>query len=54
MELNKINEFTWKIEKQGNMNVPAIIYSSDALMEKVKSDKTFQQIMNVACSPKYH
>jgi len=49
MELNKINEFTWKIEKQGNMNVPAIIYSSDALMEKVKSDKTFQQIMNVAC-----
>lgn len=48
MELNKINEFTWKIEKQGGMNVPAIIYSSDALMEKVKSDKTFQQIMNVA------
>ncbi len=48
MELSKINEFTWKIEKHGGMNVPAIIYSSDALMEKVKSDKTFQQIMNVA------
>ncbi|MEM4710808.1 MAG: RtcB family protein [Candidatus Woesearchaeota archaeon] len=44
----KINEFTWKIEKHGAMNVPAIIYSSDVLMEKVKSDKTFQQIMNVA------
>jgi tRNA-splicing ligase RtcB len=48
MELKKINEFTWKIEKQDGMNVPAIIYSSDALMEKVKSDRTFQQIMNVA------
>ncbi|HIH31350.1 TPA: RtcB family protein [Candidatus Woesearchaeota archaeon] len=45
----KINEFTWKIEKHGDMNVPAIVYSSDALMEKVKSDKTFNQIMNVAC-----
>ncbi|GIU70202.1 MAG: RNA-splicing ligase RtcB [Candidatus Woesearchaeota archaeon] len=48
MELQKINEFTWKIEKHGAMNVPAIIYSSETLMEKVKSDKTFQQIMNVA------
>lgn len=48
MELNKINEFTWKIEKKDGMNVPAIIYSSDTLMEKVKSDRTFQQIMNVA------
>ena len=49
MQLNKINEFTWKIDKQDQMNVPAIIYSSDKLMEKVRSDKTFQQIMNVAC-----
>jgi tRNA-splicing ligase RtcB len=45
----QINEFTWKIEKQGQMNVPAIIYSSQALMAKIKTDKTFQQIMNVAC-----
>ncbi|HYD02854.1 MAG TPA: RtcB family protein [Alphaproteobacteria bacterium] len=49
VEVKKINEFTWKIEKQGNMNVPGIIYSSDALMSKVKTDKTFQQVMNVAC-----
>jgi len=49
IEPKQINEFTWKIEKQGQMNVPAIIYSSQPLMEKVKTDKTFQQIMNVAC-----
>lgn len=48
MEPKKINEFTWKIEKQGKMNVPAIIYASDALMEKIKQDKTLQQAMNVA------
>jgi tRNA-splicing ligase RtcB len=49
VEPTKINEFTWKIEKHGQMNVPAVIYSSDALMSKVRSDKTFNQIMNVAC-----
>jgi tRNA-splicing ligase RtcB len=49
VNIQKINEFTWKIEKQGNMNVPGIIYSSDNLMAKVRTDKTFQQVMNVAC-----
>jgi tRNA-splicing ligase RtcB len=49
IEPKQVNEFTWKIEKQGQMNVPAIIYSSEKLMEKVRSDKTFQQVMNVAC-----
>ncbi len=49
MEPQKINEFTWKIEKHGNMNVPAVIYASDKLMEKIKNDKTMQQVMNVAC-----
>ncbi len=44
----QINEFTWKIEKQGIMNVPGIIYSSNALMAKVRTDRTFNQVMNVA------
>lgn len=51
MDLKKINEFTWQIEKQGNMKVPAIIYSSDKLIENVKKDKTIEQIKNVACLP---
>lgn len=49
IEPTKINEFTWKIEKQGQMKVPAIIYSSDKLMEKLRTDKTLQQSMNIAC-----
>lgn len=48
MEPKKINEFTWKIEKQGNMLVPAIIFASDALMKKIKEDRTLQQAANVA------
>jgi tRNA-splicing ligase RtcB (3'-phosphate/5'-hydroxy nucleic acid ligase) len=49
VEPRQVNEFTWTIERHGQMNVPAVIYSSEKLMEKVKSDKTFQQVMNVAC-----
>ena len=49
IEPKQINEFTWTIDKQGQMNVPAVIYTSEKLMEKVRGDKTFQQVMNVAC-----
>ncbi|MGV8141171.1 MAG: RtcB family protein [Candidatus Woesearchaeota archaeon] len=49
VEPKQVNEFTWVIDKHGPMNVPAVIYSSEKLMENVKTDKTFQQVMNVAC-----
>src|SRR3989339_1729131 len=49
MELKKINEFTWQIDKQGQMKVPAVIYASEKLLEKIKQDKTLEQSKNVAC-----
>lgn len=48
MEPKKINEFTWEIEKTGTMKVPAIIYASEKLMQKIKEDRTLQQAVNVA------
>jgi len=49
MELKKLNEFTWQIEKHGAMKVPTIIYASEKLLEKIKQDKTLEQAKNVAC-----
>jgi tRNA-splicing ligase RtcB len=49
MELKKINEFAWQIDKQGPMKVPAVIYASEKLLEKIKQDKTLEQAKNVAC-----
>jgi len=51
MEIKKINEFTWEIPKTGRMRVPATIYASEKLMQKIKEDKTLAQAMNVACLP---
>lgn len=48
MELKKINELTWEIPKTGNMKVPAIIYASEKLIEKIKQDLTLKQAENVA------
>src|SRR3989344_5060350 len=51
MELKKVSEFVWEIPKQGKMLVPAIVFASDSLMEKIKQDNTLQQAANVACLP---
>ena len=49
MELKKLNEFTWQMDKQGPMKVPAIIYASEKILDKIKQDKTLEQVKNVAC-----
>ncbi|MFH1409928.1 MAG: RtcB family protein, partial [Nanoarchaeota archaeon] len=47
----KIAENIWEMPKEGNMNVPARVYASDALMDKIKQDKSLGQVKNVACLP---
>lgn len=46
--MEKVNNFTWKIARKGGMKVPAVIYASEKLMEKIRQDKTIQQVVNVA------
>jgi len=48
MELKRINDYTWEIQKTGKMNVPARIFASEKLLEKIKQDKTLEQLQNVA------
>ena len=49
MELKKLNDYTWELPKQGAMRVPAVIFASEKLMQKIKGDKTLEQARNVAC-----
>jgi len=51
VKLKKISEYEWKIEKEGEMNVPGKIFASDALIEDMKKDITLEQVKNVACLP---
>ena len=51
VEVKKINDFMWKIEKTGAMNVPVIIFASEKLLDKIKEDRTLIQASNMACLP---
>ncbi|MFP4193329.1 MAG: RtcB family protein [Desulfobacterales bacterium] len=51
MELERKDEYRWEIKKTGAMNVPARIYSSSSLIEAVKKEETFKQLVNVAQLP---
>lgn len=51
MEIKKISELIWEIPKKDNMKVPGRIYASEKLIEKIKQDKTLEQVKNVACLP---
>ena len=51
MELKKISDNEWKIEKEGKMNVPVIIYAIEKLLDKIKEDNTLEQAKNMAMLP---
>ena len=52
MAIKKISDNIFEIEKEGKMLVPGIIFASDSLFEKIKSEKeTINQIKNAAQLP---
>jgi len=44
-------ENVFEIEKEGEMNVPGIVFASEKLFGKIKEDKTLEQVKNVAKLP---
>jgi len=48
--LQKVSDYCWRIERQGEMRVPAILYASEALMRDM-DDKVREQVVNVTTLP---
>jgi tRNA-splicing ligase RtcB len=48
--LKKLSDYSWEIEKTGDMRAPGRVYASKGLLEKM-DDKVVEQISNVACLP---
>ncbi|MDD5022765.1 MAG: RtcB family protein [Candidatus ainarchaeum sp.] len=51
VEVNNVSNAIWRIEKKDKMNVPAYIFGTEKIMEKMKRDRTFSQLTNVASLP---
>ncbi len=49
-QLEKIDDYTWQVNPQGEMRVPAIFYASEALVTNM-DQKVFEQACNVAKLP---
>ncbi|MFA5049901.1 MAG: RtcB family protein [Candidatus Micrarchaeia archaeon] len=50
-ELKKVSDAIWKIEKEESMNVPAYVFGTERIVQKMKGDKTFIQLKNAASLP---
>lgn len=50
-KVRKINEYSYSVDKTGNMKVPVKIFASEKLMEKITEDRCLQQGINVATLP---
>lgn len=50
-EITKINDVIWEIPKSGSMKVPARIFATQGMLNKMMQDMTIQQCKNVAALP---
>jgi tRNA-splicing ligase RtcB len=51
MNVRKIHEALFEVERTGAMRVPARVYATEALMEAIRRDQALEQAANVACMP---
>jgi tRNA-splicing ligase RtcB (3'-phosphate/5'-hydroxy nucleic acid ligase) len=51
MKIRKISENIYEIPRESPMLVPGIIYASETILDKIKEDKTLEQVKNVATLP---
>ncbi len=51
MEIKKISKDVYEIPKEGNMNVPVVVYASEKLLKDMKKDNCIQQMINVSTLP---
>jgi tRNA-splicing ligase RtcB len=51
VKLEKVNEFCWRIPREGRMNTDGIVFADERLIESIREDKSLEQVQNVACLP---
>jgi tRNA-splicing ligase RtcB len=51
VKLRQVKPYVWEIPREGRMKVPGRVYLSETQIEKVRSDKALEQVVNVAHLP---
>ncbi|TVR30733.1 MAG: RtcB family protein, partial [Nitriliruptor sp.] len=51
MALSAESPARWRVERQGMMRVPGVLFASEALLPDVHDDRSLEQVVNVATLP---
>jgi len=51
IKLQKIDEYRWRIPREGKMRTDGIIYSDDKMLPDIRKDQSLVQVANVAWLP---
>lgn len=51
IKLQKMDDYRWRIPREGKMRVEGIVYASDQLVEALQGDPALEQVANVAELP---
>ena len=49
-KLSQVSTYEWRIEPEGPMRVPGVLYGDESLLRDM-DDKVYEQVRNVACLP---
>ena len=51
MKIEQLDQFRWRIPRDGKMRVDGIVYASAAMMNDIREDESLKQVANVAHLP---
>jgi tRNA-splicing ligase RtcB len=51
ISLEQIDDWRWRIPRQGPMLVDGLAYADTSMIRAIQRDQSLQQVVNVACLP---
>ena len=51
IKVRKVDEFRWRIPREGKMRVDGLVFASEAQMRSLRGDPALEQVANVAHLP---
>jgi len=51
IKLQQIDQYRWRIPREGKMLVDGIVYADEAMIAEIRHDQSLQQVANVAHLP---
>jgi tRNA-splicing ligase RtcB (3'-phosphate/5'-hydroxy nucleic acid ligase) len=51
MNITRIDDYRWQVERTGSMNVPGVVFSSARMFDQIREEQALGQVANVAMLP---